>query len=222
VGRVALRLRSPQNEVVGLLVHPFPMPGRRVALAYQELNIAANGTPEQKAALGPLADLPKPWEPETCEDPALRSELWSWLEDFAIWLNHEYAWDIASLIPACWPRHPHIVHEMAVLADQRRRTTPRTLQRSARGVAPLRTSILHRPHAQSAPGSLLRWPRDLSRARPPHSPHRSRFRRGPQPRVRRRLEGRSWLRVKLTSSRVRARLLLGSASSAPMTRSRLP
>ena len=25
------------------------------------------------------------------------------------------------MIPACWPQHPHLVHEIAVLADQRRR-----------------------------------------------------------------------------------------------------
>jgi hypothetical protein len=24
-------------------------------------------------------------------------------------------------IPACWPQHPHLVHEIVVLADQRRR-----------------------------------------------------------------------------------------------------
>ena len=38
-----------------------------------------------------------------------------------IWLNHEYSWDVAGLIPSCWPLHPHLVHEIAVLADQRRR-----------------------------------------------------------------------------------------------------
>jgi hypothetical protein len=25
------------------------------------------------------------------------------------------------MIPVCWPQHPHLVHEIAVLADQRRR-----------------------------------------------------------------------------------------------------
>jgi hypothetical protein len=37
------------------------------------------------------------------------------------WLNHEYVWDVADVIPPCWPQHPHLVHEIAVLADQRRR-----------------------------------------------------------------------------------------------------
>jgi hypothetical protein len=31
------------------------------------------------------------------------------------------------VIPGCWPQHPHLVHEIAVLADQRRRAgTART------------------------------------------------------------------------------------------------
>ena len=38
-----------------------------------------------------------------------------------IWLNQEYVWDVAGMIPTCWPKHPHIVHEVAVLADLRRR-----------------------------------------------------------------------------------------------------
>ena len=39
------------------------------------------------------------------------------------WLNSEYVWDVGGgvLIPECWPLHPHLVHELAVLADQRRR-----------------------------------------------------------------------------------------------------
>lgn len=38
-----------------------------------------------------------------------------------VWVNHEYVWDVAGMIPACWPHHPHLVHEIAVLADLRRR-----------------------------------------------------------------------------------------------------
>jgi hypothetical protein len=37
------------------------------------------------------------------------------------WLISEYVWEAADTIPACWPQHPHLVHEIAVLADQRRR-----------------------------------------------------------------------------------------------------
>ena len=44
-----------------------------------------------------------------------------WLEAVVAWLITEYVWDAADTIPACWPQHPHLVHEIAVLADQRRR-----------------------------------------------------------------------------------------------------
>ena len=103
------------------LVQPFPQPGRLVEHAYRELAIAANGTPEQKRALGDPRRLPRPWDPPTCTHPDLRLELWVWLDDVVTWINHEYVWDTASYIPACWPEHPHLVHDLAVLADQRRR-----------------------------------------------------------------------------------------------------
>ena len=32
------------------------------------------------------------------------------------WLNHDYSWQAERVIPACWPAHPHLVHELAVLA----------------------------------------------------------------------------------------------------------
>jgi hypothetical protein len=34
------------------------------------------------------------------------------------WLNHEYVGDDADVVPPCWPQHPHLMHEIAVLADQ--------------------------------------------------------------------------------------------------------
>jgi hypothetical protein len=102
-----------------MLVRPFPKPGRLVRLAYRELNIAADGTPEQVQALGDLSLLPRPWDPPTCRTPQLRAELWRWLDQVAAWVNTEYVWDVGGDIPACWPRHPHLVHEIALLADQR-------------------------------------------------------------------------------------------------------
>ncbi|GAA1751269.1 hypothetical protein [Aeromicrobium alkaliterrae] len=105
----------------GRLVLPFPKPPPRVRLAYRELSIAANGRPEEIAALGNVKDLPRPWLPATCTDPVLRVDLWEWLDRVAAWINHEYVFDPAGIIPTCWPRHPHLVHEIAVLADQRHR-----------------------------------------------------------------------------------------------------
>jgi hypothetical protein len=90
-------------------------------LAYRELERAANGSPEQIRALGDARLLPRPWEPATCRTPQLRQQLWCWLEEVVEWLIAEYTWEVAYTIPACWPQHPHLVHEIAVLADQRRR-----------------------------------------------------------------------------------------------------
>jgi hypothetical protein len=109
---------NPQTSV---LIEPFPLPGRLVQLAYRELELVSNGAQDQLLALTDLRDLPRPWDPATCETPQLRKEVWSWLEAVVTWLNREYVWDVADVIPPCWPQHPHLVHEIAVLADQRRR-----------------------------------------------------------------------------------------------------
>jgi len=103
------------------LAQPFPRPGRLVDHAYRELSISVNGTPEQIKALGDLRKLPRPWDPPTCTHPDLRLEVWVWLDDVVTWLNHEHIWDTDGFIPSCWPEHPHLVHDLAVLADQRRR-----------------------------------------------------------------------------------------------------
>ncbi len=92
-----------------------------MALAYRELDRAATGSPEQIRALGDARLLPRPWEPASCRTPQLRQQLWLWLDAVVDWLVTEYVWEAADTIPACWPQHPHLVHEIAVLADQRRR-----------------------------------------------------------------------------------------------------
>lgn len=103
------------------MVRPIPRPGPRLQLAYRELDIAANGNDDQRRALHPVSDLPRPWSPATCKSAALRAELWEWLDAVVMWLNRELAFDTIDLIPACWPQHAHLVHELAVLADLRRR-----------------------------------------------------------------------------------------------------
>lgn len=103
------------------MVRPFPRPGQRVHNAYRELHKAVNGTVEEKEAVGPANQLPRPWDPATCADPGLRSQLWAWFDEVVLWLNHEHTWDLLGTIPTCWPQHPHLIREIAVLADQRRR-----------------------------------------------------------------------------------------------------
>ena len=103
------------------MIRAFPEGGALIRLAYRELHIAAHGTKEQKNAIGDPRLLPRPWDPPTCRNTELRKQVWDWLEDVVTLLNREYVWDVSTVIPGCWPQHPHLVHEIAVLADQRRR-----------------------------------------------------------------------------------------------------
>lgn len=103
------------------MARAFPTTGPLIDLAHRELLLAANGTKLQIKALGNPQLLPRPWDPPTCRNAELRKQLWSWIEDVVTWFNTEYVWDVEGTIPSCWPHHPHLVHEIAVLADQRRR-----------------------------------------------------------------------------------------------------
>jgi hypothetical protein len=97
----------------------FPPPGPLVRHAYRELDLASSGADHQKRALGTLSGLPRPWDPPSCP-PALHAQVWAWLDQVADWINHEYVWAPDRVIPSCWPAHPHIAHELAVIADLRR------------------------------------------------------------------------------------------------------
>lgn len=127
------------------LVRAFPTPGPLLGTAYRDLYLAAEGSDNQKATVGDPSLLPKPWDPPTCRNPRLRAELWEWLDQVVLWLNHEYVWDPDGMIPSCWPQHPHLVHEIAVLADQRRRV----------GIA-LDSNGLEEWHRYTLPGFLDR------------------------------------------------------------------
>lgn len=95
-----------------MILQPFPQPALAVANALDRLD-KARRTP------GAITDtLPQPWEPTTCPD-TLRRHVWTWCDQVALWVNHEYVWRPTQLIPACWPRHPHIARELAALASQR-------------------------------------------------------------------------------------------------------
>lgn len=111
IGRARLSRQSSE---------PFPEPGPSVRLVYHELELAEMGTFPTRELLGDPAEMPRPWAPATCMDPDLRLELWQWLDDVVCWINHEHTWDPGWAIPMCWPEHPHLVNEIAVLADQRR------------------------------------------------------------------------------------------------------
>ena len=101
-----------------MIAAEFPVPDRLVRHAFAQLRVAKSGTHAERAAeLGDVrpADLPRPWDPPSC--PAtLRSRVWVWLDRVSAWINHEYSWQFDRMIPSCWPAHPHIAHELAVVA----------------------------------------------------------------------------------------------------------
>jgi hypothetical protein len=97
------------------ITREFPHPTKLIKSAFGQLHVARIGSEEAKKVLGPLTELPRPWDPPSCP-PTLRHELWLWLDRVAGWLNHEYTWQTDRVIPSCWPAHPNIAHEIAVLA----------------------------------------------------------------------------------------------------------
>ena len=95
-----------------MILQPFPAAPPSVRLAIEQLEAAADWDARERAR---LASIDRPWDPAGCS-PSLLRELWPWLDDVAGWINHEYGWQTARTIPSCWPQHPHVVHELAVLA----------------------------------------------------------------------------------------------------------
>lgn len=129
----------------------FPAPSPIVVMALDELRLAAIQSPESTDELRRIAALPRPWDPASCP-PSLRGHLWRWLDEVAGWINEEHTWRVDRIIPACWPEHPHIVHELGtvaclrhaaqyavtpdVLEDWHRYTLPMFLDRVAQRVGP--------------------------------------------------------------------------------------
>ena len=117
--------------MVVVILTPFPPPPAAVARSLELLAVVRRGDPKEMDAAGDLTDLPRPWEPPSC--PAeLREHVWKWCEEVARWLNNEYAWRPAQLIPPCWPRHAHIARELVVLAvlrwDAEQAATPAVVE----------------------------------------------------------------------------------------------
>lgn len=108
----------PSTDTGTQIAAPFPTPpgGLRRAIDVLQQPPAATLRPTRPA--GPPPDLLRPWNPDTC--PAvMRRAVWTWCEAVAEWINHEYCWRPDTMIPACWPAHPHIARELAALAVQR-------------------------------------------------------------------------------------------------------
>lgn len=102
--------------LTGLMARPFPEPGTTVRAAMEQLQYATIEPPADEQALRELAQMPRPWDPATCAG-RMRSELWAWLDLVAMWVNEQHLWNVTRPgIPECWPAHPHLVHDLAVLA----------------------------------------------------------------------------------------------------------
>ena len=101
-----------------VIVEPFPTPPTLVGHVLTQLRIVRSGDKEAIAELGDVDQIARPWLPATCGDQ-LRHHIWLWCDDIAAWLNRQYTWRTATLIPHCWPQHPHLAQELPVLACQR-------------------------------------------------------------------------------------------------------
>ncbi len=99
---------------------PAPPPVRAAITMLQKAAqpVDADDAAATAQRLERLSELPRPWIPASCE-PVLRQRPYEWLAEVADWLNDQYSWQPKTMIPPCWPRHPHIAHELAVLAIQR-------------------------------------------------------------------------------------------------------
>ena len=110
---------SHHMPLTGVMVRGFPEPGRLIRQAMERLQLASFDPPIDEDELHQLAQLPRPWDPATCVGQ-MRSELWVWLDLVAVWVNEEHLWNVTRPgIPECWPAHPHVVHDLAVLACTR-------------------------------------------------------------------------------------------------------
>lgn len=104
---------------IGPMLRSFPQPGSLVRSAMGELQQVLDDPPQDDADLRRLEHLPRPWDPGTCTGQ-LRAELWEWLDRAAIWINEQHLWNLQRPgIPSCWPAHPHLVHDLAVLTCTR-------------------------------------------------------------------------------------------------------
>lgn len=140
------------------LVQPFPDPPRWVARNLEQLRGAAATNGDTLVS----GTIHRPWDPAGCL-PQQRKELWPWLDEVAMWINHEYVWQPAGAIPACWPAHPALVHELAVLACQRvvavTATTPQLIDEWHRLALPtFTTRLITRLGTGCPPGRHTAWP----------------------------------------------------------------
>jgi hypothetical protein len=135
------------------LVQPFPRPGPLVQDRLEKLLRAAVGIPVEQAEN--MLTLERPWDPGACTG-ALRRELWHWLDHVAFWINTQHLWNaVGPGVPECWTFHPHVVHDLAVIACARyiaaRSSTPTAMDEWHRYTLPLFLDRLDRRLGEGCP-----------------------------------------------------------------------
>lgn len=179
------------QPAAGRISEPFPAPPPVISRLFDDLALAINLT-EQIARGGPGADsareilatlgdpttMPRPWDPARCP-PSIRRELWRWYEDAVIWLNHGYGWSLTRTIPACWPEHPHLGHEIPVLITLRWQAaiamTPAALEDWHRWSLPMFLTRLTEQIGTNGcpPGRHQHWPAEQRHQTHTHDPART-------------------------------------------------
>lgn len=155
---------SPLRSMIGehTVTVPLPRPPHLVVDALARLRLATSGSDVQKAEAGPVHTLPRPWVPSSCPT-RLRYAVWTWLDHVAAWYNHQYAWRPDVAIPACWPAHPHLAHELAVLAflrlEAESATSPGALEEWHRHSRPMFVSRMRdQLGPQACTKNHIAWP----------------------------------------------------------------
>ncbi len=117
----------------------FPTPPAPIRHALNVLAVLHTGDQALIDELGDIKDLPRPWDPATC-DPELQRHLWHWTAQVVDWINTQFGWRTQNYLPRCWPQHPHLCHELPVLACLRyaaNSTTPDLLEEWTRHALPM-------------------------------------------------------------------------------------
>ncbi len=98
-----------------MIVESFPGPPGAIREVLNTLAVRRSGDNDAIARLGDIKDTPRPWDPNSCDD-VLREALWKWCDEVVGWINTQYVWRPTTMIPICWPQHPHIAQELPALA----------------------------------------------------------------------------------------------------------
>lgn len=138
---------------LGRLAEPFPQPPDRVVEAVVQVQSAADREDAGEFELEEAVWLPRPWDPASCE-PDVRYAVWTWVDEVAGWINSQHLWGITQPgIPECWPQHPHIAHDLVVVAFERYlsgfASSPASLAEWHRSTLPM---FLERLHASLGSG----------------------------------------------------------------------